>query len=629
MAQASGQGLGFLETESRDVPERHRSMRAVLDHSWALLTAREREVMQGLSLFRGSFAREAAQPVAGITLPELRVLINKSLLHFQPSGRYHIHELVRQCVIERLVQSPAVSETIGDRHCAWYVAALQRWALDMRGSRQQDVLVEIDAEIENARAAWDWAVDHAMITSLALALEGLCSYYQLRGRLEEGKTACRSVVESLQDAAGAGVAAPLAQREALSEEKQRLLAEALTWQGVFTRMMGYASLAEPILERSIALLDALESTGHDVRAARAFALLERGWQTLDLYRARARHCFEQSLDLYQVLDDRWGTADALYALGWLIDGLGDYDGARRVLDESLAIRQAVGDQQGAANSLAQLGLIALRVGQLEQGDALLRQSIALLREMGDRVGLPWRLHLLGFAAFLQGRFEQGIAIQEECLAIASDLALGHDQGMALHALGTYHAMAGRYEKARMYATTGLAHARALLDPYVIGAACLVLGLISLAQEDYVEAQEWFGQSLDAYHGMGQQDARSWSLAYLGYAEQGLGDLTGSRHHLLEALRLAVTANSFLATAIALSGTAVLLARRGDAEAAVRIGALLLRYNLFRNAPFFETTVGKVIADAASALPSEVAAAAAERGRGGDLQDMAAEALAWL
>ena len=55
MAQASGHSLGFLETESRDVPERHRSMRAVLDHSWALLTAREREAMQGLSVFRGSF----------------------------------------------------------------------------------------------------------------------------------------------------------------------------------------------------------------------------------------------------------------------------------------------------------------------------------------------------------------------------------------------------------------------------------------------------------------------------------------------------------------------------------------------------------------------------------------------
>jgi predicted ATPase/DNA-binding SARP family transcriptional activator/Tfp pilus assembly protein PilF len=628
-AQASGHSLSFLETESRDVPERHRSMRAVLDHSWALLTAREREVMQGLSVFQGSFAREAAQPVAGTTLPELRALINKSLLHFQPSGRYHIHELVRQYVIEKLVQSPAVSKTIGDRHCAWYMTALQRWALDIRGSRQKDVLAEIDGEIENARAAWDWAIDHTMIPSLVLALEGLCSYYQLRGRLEEGKTACRSVIEKLQDAVGAGEVAPLAHLKALSEEKQRLLAKGLTWQGVFTRLMGYASLAEPILKRSIVLLDALESTGHDVRAARAFALLEMGWQTLDLDRARARHCFEQSLDLYQVLDDRWGMADALYALGWLIDGLGDYDGARRVLDESLAIRQAVGDRQGAANSLAQLGLVALRVGQLEQGENLLRQSIALLREMGERVGLPWRLHLLGFAAFLQGRFEQGIAIQEECLAIASDLALGHDQGMALQALGSYHAMLGQYEQARAYATTGLAHARALVDPYVIGATCLVLGLISLPQEEYADAQGWFEQSFAAYHEMGQLDAQSWSLALLGYASLGMNDLIQSRRCLYQALQMGIESDAFLPIVIALSGIALLLVRLDDVGRAVELWALLSCYPVIANALLFQNVVGRPIAAAAETLPPETVAAAKERSLLHDLSHTATEMLTQL
>ena len=252
----------------------------------------------------------------------------------------------------------------------------------------------------------------------------------------------------MQDAAGAGKAASLAHPQALSEEGQRLLAQALTWQGVFIRLTGYNSVAEPILEQSIVLLNALEATGQDVQAERAFALLEMGRQAFDLDRVRAKHCLEQSLDLYQALDDRWGAADTLYMLGWLGDGLGDYDQARQLLDESLVLRHAVEDRRGTANALALLGLNALRVGQLEQGENLLRQSVVLLREMDERVGLADGLHYLGFAAFLQGRFEDGIAIQEECLAIASDLALGHDQGMALQALGTYHAMLARYEQAR-------------------------------------------------------------------------------------------------------------------------------------------------------------------------------------
>jgi len=630
-AQAAGHSLGFLETESRDVPERHRSMRAVLNHSWVLLTAREREAMQGLSVFRGGFAREAAQPVAGTTLPELRALINKSLLHFQPAGRYHIHELVRQYIAEKLAQSPAASKTIADRHCAWYMIALQRWAMDIRGSRQQDALAEMDAEIENARAAWDWAVDHAMVPSLALALEGLCSYYQLRGRLEEGKTACRSVVEKLQDPAGTGKAAPLANPKALSDEreKQHLLAKALTWQGVFTRLMGYARLAEPILGQSIALLDALESTVHDVRAERAFALLEMGRQAFDLDRSRAERCLEQSLDLYQALEDRWGAADTLYMLGWLADGLGDYDRARQLLEESLALRQAIEDKRGAANALALLGLNALRVGQLEQGEDLLQQSVALLRELDERVGLADGLHYLGFAAFLQGKFEQGIALQEECLAIASDLALGHPRGMALQALGTYHAMLGQYEQARAYATTGLAHARLLGDAYVIGMTCVVLGLVSLAQEDYVNTQTWFEQSLATYQEMRQQDAQSWSLTFLGYAALGLGDLTQARRYLYRALQMGIEADAFLSTVIALSGIAFLLARLDDPEQAVELWALLSRYPLVANALWFRNVVDRPITAAAATLSPEMVAAAKKQASLHDLKETATEMLTTL
>jgi tetratricopeptide (TPR) repeat protein len=521
-----------------------------------------------------------------------------------------------------------------NRHCAWYTAALQRWATDLRGPQQQTVLAEMDAEIENARAAWDWAVGRILIPELTLALDGLCAYYRRRGRLEEGQTACRSAVEKRQDTASVeemATPSPPAQPEAWTgtPERQRLLAKALTWQGLFGRLTGYAEAAGPLLERSIALLDALESAGQDVRAGRAFALLEMGRQAFDLDRARAKRCLEQSLDLYQTLDDRHGVADTLYWLGWLADGLGDYDRARQALDESLSIRQALGDQQSTANSLSLLGLVALRVGQLDRGETLLRQSVALLREMGERVGLTDGLHYLGFAAFLQGRFERGIALQEECLALADDLALGHPRGMALQALGTYHAMLGRYEQARAHATTGLAHARTLSDAYVIGATCLVLGLISLAQEDYVDAQRRFEQSLSAYRDMGQQDGQSWSLAFLGSAALGLGDLTQARQYLTEALQVGVGANSFLSIVVALSGVALLMARTGDVERAAELWALLSRYPMISNAPIFQDIAGRFIAAAAEALPTKTADAARERGLGADLNAAATEMLTRL
>jgi predicted ATPase len=88
--------LDILSTRSRDVAERHRSMRAVFCHSWCLLSPEEKTVFQRLSLFRGGFTREAAAEVASASLDVLAALVAKSLLTLSATGRYTIHELLRQ-----------------------------------------------------------------------------------------------------------------------------------------------------------------------------------------------------------------------------------------------------------------------------------------------------------------------------------------------------------------------------------------------------------------------------------------------------------------------------------------------------------------------------------------------------
>jgi tetratricopeptide (TPR) repeat protein len=505
---------------------------------------------------------------------------------------------------------------------------------NLKSPQQQDVLAEIDVKVGNARAAWDWAVKHALIPQLFQAIDGLCHYYQWRGRLEEGQTACQSAIDELQDAARAGEimsSSPPAHLDALPDagERRYLLAKALIWQSVFTRLTGYTGLAGPILEKSIVLLDALESIGRDVRAERAFALLEMGRQAFDLDRTQAQRCFEQSLDLYRALDDRWGMADTLHMLGWLADGLGHYDRARQTLNESLSIRQVLGDRRGTANALSLLGLAELRVGELDQGESLLRRSVMLLHDTNERIGLTDGLHFLGYAAFLQGKFEHGIALQEECLELANDLALGHQRGMALQALGTYHAMLGQYEQAREYARIGLAHARLLSDAYVIGATCSVLGLTSLVQEDYAETHKWLTQSLVAYREIGQRDAQSWSLTYLGYAALGPGDLAQARQHFYDALQIGVETRAFLPITLALAGIALMMARLDDPKGAVELWALLSRYPLIANAPLFQDTVGRHIATAAADLPSATIATAKKQGLAGDVQSAISAALTML
>src|SRR5690606_17586228 len=62
--------LDFLNTNMRDIPDRHRNMRAVFDQSWTLLSEAEQAAFCRLSVFRGGFERAAAEVVAGATLIE-------------------------------------------------------------------------------------------------------------------------------------------------------------------------------------------------------------------------------------------------------------------------------------------------------------------------------------------------------------------------------------------------------------------------------------------------------------------------------------------------------------------------------------------------------------------------------
>ena len=165
--------IDFLEAEWRDVPERQRSMRAVLDHSWNLLTEGEKVVLAGLSVFRGGFTREAAHHVTGASLRDLRSLTDRCLVGPAHEGRYGMHELLRQYGEEKLDQSPGAGEAVRDRHAAHYAAALRSWSADLKGRRQRVALAEMDVDIHNARAAWDRAVAQRDVGLLSEAAEGL------------------------------------------------------------------------------------------------------------------------------------------------------------------------------------------------------------------------------------------------------------------------------------------------------------------------------------------------------------------------------------------------------------------------------------------------------------------------
>ena len=89
-------GLDSLTTTLRDVPQRHRSLRAVIESSWQLLSADEQTLFRKLAVFRGGFTRVAAQAVARATLPQLMALVDRSFLRLDADQRFRRHPLLLQ-----------------------------------------------------------------------------------------------------------------------------------------------------------------------------------------------------------------------------------------------------------------------------------------------------------------------------------------------------------------------------------------------------------------------------------------------------------------------------------------------------------------------------------------------------
>ncbi len=623
-----GQSLDFLETDLRDVPERQRSMRAVFDHSWCTLTEREREVFQDLSVFRGGFTREAAQEVSGASLRELMVLVHKSLLHRTPTGRYELHELLRQYATEKLDQSLAASEMVHDRHSTYYAAALQAWGADLKGPRQQTALVEMETDSENVRSAWNWAVERGQVEWLDQAIDGLCRLYGWPGYNEEGEAACRMAASKL---------ASEKLTATVSGDGLRVWAKILAWQGFFNQRLGWTELASQLLRQSLALLEELESadqepvlnSSQDTRPERAFVLRQMGHIVFDSDREGAKRLYRQSLALYQTLGDRWGTARVLGDLGWIALRSGVYDEAKQLHEESLAIGQSLGDQGGILRSLGALIVIALYQGRLEESERLARESLAISQETGNRVGIAYRLGGLGEVLLWLGKFAEAHSRIEESVAIFNDLGFRSGLVGSNLELGFTKMHLGRYGQARAQGQMGLTLAREFDNRHGIGLSLLVLGSIALAGEAYAEAQQLLQESVAVYQEIRQQDELAWTFVLLGIVARGLGQFSQARKYLYESLRTAIEIRAFRPLMWALPAMALFLADQGQEERAVELYALASRHPLVANSRWFEDVAGKHIAAVAATLPPDVVAAAQERGRARDLWTTAAELLVEL
>jgi predicted ATPase len=386
--------LDFLSAPVRDLPERHRSMRVVFDHSWKLLTEEERGILLRLSVFQGGFRREAAQDVAGATLSALSGLITKSLVRRSGDQRYDLHELIRQFAAGYFTTHPEEQQQTRARHGQYYLTAFGRADGRLHSPAQREALAEWTAEKDNIRVAWNWAVTHGEFELIEKTLRAFPMLYETRGWYREGLDILGRTIDALEAAHGPSPAGRTA---------QVALGHLLTIRALLTYRLGRHAEAQAMLERSLQILRPVNET----------RLL----------------------------------AEPMTYLGAVMSLTGDYARALDLFADARETALAVGDRIFAATSLSLHADLSRLTGQPGDQHARLQAAVAEWRAVGDPRFTAYGLNFLGQSALALGRFDEARRAFEESVELNSSVGARWNLGHAFQGLGAVAQALGEHRRA--------------------------------------------------------------------------------------------------------------------------------------------------------------------------------------
>jgi predicted ATPase len=377
----------LLQGGTRDLPERHRTLRGAIDWSHDLLGDRERRLFRRLAVFAGGATFEAAEAVCrldpegeGDMLESIASLLDSSLLTgtFGDDGELRVFMLhtMRAYARERLEASGEL-EQIGRKHAEHYVALAEQAKPHLTGGDEPRWARRIRDERDNLREALDWSKTHDAASGLRLCV-ALWRYWEAHGGIVEAHGWLHTLL-------------------ALATPPTVLRADALRADAGFSCYLGEYDSARTELEEAMAILEGLTDE-------RRLAVVLNELGLLACHRgdyAEARRLLEQSLAIKRALGDDWLLANAAVNLGLLADYEGDHARALELHRESLELFRRRKDEMGVAIATGNLAHTAMHLGRLGEAHAGQIESLRLFSARGDADGSAECLERLSMLANAQ------------------------------------------------------------------------------------------------------------------------------------------------------------------------------------------------------------------------------------
>jgi predicted ATPase/class 3 adenylate cyclase/DNA-binding CsgD family transcriptional regulator len=354
LAERLTERFALLAGGSRDSVARQRTIEASVAWSYQLLDPGEQRVFRWLSAFAGTFPMSAAAALLGDE-PDVEDVIDRlqrcSLLVDRPGPvrRIHLLEPVRWFARERLIDAGEADDALG-RHLDWCIATAINNGAALEEPEVLAALTQLDLDLDNFRAAMDWALTHGRPDAVARIVAATPWFWIWRGRALE---ALRWLHRSGDD-----VGQPLT-----TEEQLRLL-WARASLGINTTSPGWRGAASDGI--------ALARTQGDTRWEARFQVLVSQAQAFnDPHTVLAQA--EAQRERCIAAGERFWAATSLVSESLAQITLGRFDLAQPLLDQLRVEAEALEHPQLLADEIARRALVDRRFGRYNDVHAASRR----------------------------------------------------------------------------------------------------------------------------------------------------------------------------------------------------------------------------------------------------------------
>ncbi len=542
--------LDFLETDLRDVPERHRSIRAVFEYSWNLMTPDERDIFLNLTVFRGGFEREAAQKVTGASLRNLTSLVNKSLLVRMPSGRYQAHKILRQYAIERWDDETQRAKIAG-QHASYYSTYMAKVNELFNSPKEQDAVESIEIELENVRAAWDFAVTHQMWAEIDKSIHTLLLFFQARSMLTDGITTFGNLADLLESK---GLVDNVCYHRARLRQ---------VW--LMSRQGNY----EKVYQVSESVYHYFLEQGNDDETCYALNMMSYAMMMLGLYddaRDLANKALVYAVDPHTGVIAPWFFS--MGNLGYAEYLCGNLQEAKRIYEETNTLSRTLNYSPiGLAYGINNLGETERNLGNLERAEELFAEAYDIFKRFKNRRGMAFAINNLGGVMFLLGNIHGANEKFKKSYQLHREVGDMTGTAHSLSALGNNASAEGLYDEAKVYYQDALQIRRGLGNQRGVADSLNDLAMVAMSRYDLDEATRFADEGLEIREAIGDKQGLTISKATKSLIYLAQEDYDPAEQYIQEALVLARETDNRFALSQSLSGMALVHIKNGNYDEA--------------------------------------------------------------